>query len=194
MKRIISLLMFCLCLIVVGSLLSVSSNAQQKSSDNNKKKKRTQKKTGENLQRMNTNQEQTNAPIRSEQQLEIIQLLIEQARTHGSATAIVGLRDFSAQDEILQQLAPFQVRLRTRYHVIPFLTLEVNEAALIFLRDSPLVTSIGRNLAARTAGGQTAPPARSPEQLKIFQQLGEQAAASGTIRVIIEVRASFTPV
>jgi hypothetical protein len=192
MKRIISFLVFCLCLAVVGSLLITSVKAQKNSSKKNQKKKN-QEKVNNSPQKMSGNQTLTDPPARSPQQLEILQRLIQQARADGSVRAIIGVRDFAAQDELLRQLAPFQVTLVTRYWAVPYLTLDVNEAALIFLRDSSLVTTIGENLAGTTAGGQTAPPAWSPEQLAIFQRLNQQLTTDDTVRVIVGLRVSFTP-
>lgn len=194
MKKIISFLVFCLCLIVVGSLLSVSSNAQQKSSENNKKKKTTQKRTNENLQQMHNDQEQKNPPVRPPEELAYFQQLIEDATRNGIVRASVVVRDFpGAQDQLLRELAPFQVSLVTRFQTVPSLTLDVNAAALIYMRDSDLVVNVRPNLIGYPASGQTNNPIRSPEQLALFQRLSEQAQNNGLVRVIIELRASFTP-
>lgn len=293
MKKLTSFLVFCLCLAVLGSLLSSIANAQQ--SKSTKKNKNNQKKPVENPQQADNNQQQTTPPVRPPEQIAILERLIDQARTIGLAPAIVGVRDFATQDELLRQLAPFRVESVVKYQYIPYIAMfvdapaliymkdsslvtgfyddnptrrptvtnrtnnpattnspnrppdqlavlqrlleqaratgkvmaiigtrdfearnelmrqltplqpsnvtlyqnipflfaEINEATIIFLRDSPLVTSIGENLAARAASNQTV--TRSSEQLDIFQRLNQQATANDTVRVIVGVRANFTP-
>jgi len=133
----------------------------------------------------------TKPPVRTPEELAYFQTLIETATRNGTVRAIVGVRDFSAQDELLRQLAPFQVGLVTKYEIVPFVTLDVNPAALIFMRDSELVLNVRPNRIGYPTSDQA--PARSPEQTATFQRLTAQATTDGEKRVIVQLRTSFTP-
>lgn len=133
----------------------------------------------------------TGPPVRTPEELAYFQTLIETATRNGTVRAIVGVRDFAAQDELLRQLAPFQVGLVTKYEIVPFVTLDVNPAALIFMRDSELVLNVRPNRIGHTNSNQT--PVRSSEQTATFQRLAAEAATAGMKRVIVQLRTSFTP-
>ncbi|MFI6499608.1 hypothetical protein [Nonomuraea typhae] len=47
-----------------------------------------------------------------------------------------------AQDQLLQELRPYDTQLLTRYRNLPQLALVVDPAALRHLRESPLVTAV----------------------------------------------------
>ncbi len=133
---------------------------------------------------------QNNPPIRSAEELAYFQQLIEQAQSSpiGRVRAIVGLGDYVVVTEFLKQLDPFDVTLVTNYG--NFLTLDLDVAALIYLRDSEQVVNIRPN---RRGYLQTDPKPRSAEELAHFQKLIEQAQTSDTVRTIIELNISFTP-
>jgi subtilisin len=192
MKRITSFLVFCLCFAVVGSLLITSVKAQKNSSKKNQKKKN-QEKVNKSPQKMSGNQMLTDPPVRSPEQLAILQRLIDQARANGSVSAIIGVRDFAAQDELLRQLAPFHVEAVVKYQYIPYVAMFVDVAALTFMKESPLVTGFYEDNPRRPTTSQTSNPDRSPPMLATFQRLIEQAAVNGLVRLIVGVRASFTP-
>jgi hypothetical protein len=160
-------------------LLSINAEAQQKSSNN-------QKKTGKNKQQMNTNQEQTIPPIRTLEELAYFQSAIEQAIARGTVRVTVGVRDFQAQEDLLRQLAPFQIHLIEKFIAVPYVALEVNAASLIYMRDSPLVLNVRADRLVRPASS----PVRTPEELAYFQQLIEQALNSpnGLVRQIAPLK------
>lgn len=182
MKRIASLIVFCCIQTLIGGLLSVNIEAQQKSSNN-------QKELRKNRQQMNTNQEQTTPPVRTPEELAYFQNAIEQAMARGIVRVTVGVRDFQAQEELLRQLTPFQVRLIEKFTVVPYVALEVNVAALIYMRDSELVLNVRADRLVRLASNAS----RTPEELAHFQTLINRAAASNSIRVIVGIRTSFIP-
>jgi hypothetical protein len=102
---------------------------------------------------------------RSPEELAYFQKVIAQAQTNGSIRVIVGLNmSFIpegnltpeqraaqraaislAQDELLQQLIPYQASLVTRFDIVPYLTLDADATALIFMRDSRLVLNVREN-------------------------------------------------
>lgn len=132
----------------------------------------------------------TRPPVRTPEELAYFQTLIETATRNGTVRAIVGVRDFAAQDELLRQLAPFQVGLVTKYEIVPFLTIDVNVPALIYMRDSELVLNVRENLRLRL---QNNLPSRTPEELAYFQKVIAQAQTNGSIRVIVGLNMSFIP-
>ncbi len=84
-----------------------------------------------------------------------IEKAIDAARRDGKARVIVVFdepfvpnspeyvaRVTALQDELLERLVPYRIRLLFRYTVIPGLALEADEAALLVIRDSPRVRYI----------------------------------------------------
>lgn len=93
--------------------------------------------------------------VRTDAENALIEKAIEAARRDGTARVIVVFdepyvpnspeyvaRVTALQDELLARLVPYQVTLRYRFTVIPGLSLEATEAALIVIRDSPRVRYI----------------------------------------------------
>ncbi len=103
-------------------------------------------------------QEPTPTPIpyvRTDAENALIEKAIEAARRDGKARVIVVFdepfvpnspeyiaRVEALQNELLERLIPYQITLRFRYTVIPGLSLEGSEAALLVIRDSPRVRYI----------------------------------------------------
>lgn len=130
------------------------------------------------------------SPARSPEQAALFQQLIARAQSrNGTVKVLVLATNSSSQEQLIQQLAQFQVQITTRYQFIPALALRANAEALIYMRDSPLVAGIEDNeiLLSPTT------PSRSPEQEALFQRLIQQAAAEGPLRVIVELNINFTP-
>ncbi len=93
--------------------------------------------------------------VRTDAENASIEKAIEAARRDGKARVIVVFdepfvqnspeyvaRVTALQDELLERLVPYQIRLLFRYTVIPGLALEADEAALLVIRDSPRVRYI----------------------------------------------------
>lgn len=103
-------------------------------------------------------QEPTPTPtpyVRTDAENALIEKAIEAARRDGKARVIVVFdepfvpnspeyiaRVEALQNELLQRLIPYQITLRFLYTVIPGLSLEGSEAALLVIRDSPRVRYI----------------------------------------------------
>ena len=88
--------------------------------------------------------------------------LIEEAQQNGRVKVIVGVNTLftpegnlsdvaklrqrenieDAQDDVLQKLTPFYTRNVKRFETIPFFAVEVDQAGLAMLKNSPMVTSI----------------------------------------------------
>lgn len=136
-------------------------------------------------------QGQTNPPPRSPEELAYFQKLIEQAQNSpiGSVRAIVGLGKYVSKTEFLKQLEPFNVTLISNY--LTYVTLDLDVAALIYLRDSEDVVSIRPNLSGRIP---TEPrDTRSSEELAYFKQLIEKAQNYGVVRATVGLNIKFTP-
>ncbi len=179
MKKVTSLLVFCLSFGFIGSFLSINAAAQQKPFDN-------QVKTDKKGRQMNNNQKQTTPPVRPPEEVAYFQQLIEQAQNSpiGKVRATVGLRMYVVTTEFLKQLEPFNVTLVSNYG--NYLTLDLDVAALIYLRDfADDVVTIRPN---RRGYIQTEPPPRSPQQAAVFQKLIERATANGTAQAITVTR------
>ncbi len=93
--------------------------------------------------------------VRTDEENALIEKAIEAARRDGKARVIVVFdepfvpnspeyiaRVEALQNELLERLIPYQITLRFRYTVIPGLSLEGSEAALLVIRDSPRVRYI----------------------------------------------------
>jgi len=103
-------------------------------------------------------QEPTPTPtpyVRTDAENALIEKAIEAARRDGKARVIVVFdepyvpnspeyvaRVTALQNELLERLVPYQITLRFLYTVIPGLSLEGSEAALLVIRDSPRVRYI----------------------------------------------------
>jgi hypothetical protein len=107
----------------------------------------------------------TTPPIRTPEELAYFQKAIETAQRNGTVRVIVGLNvSFTpegyltpeqraaqraaislAQDELLRQLVPYQASLITRFELVPYITLDADATALIFMRDSELVLNVREN-------------------------------------------------
>lgn len=174
MRKITSLLVFCICFALLSGLFSTTAAAQQKSFDNPEI-------TAKNIA-------QNEPPVRHPAQVEVFRKLIEQATINGTTQAIVVTRNNEDRAELLRQLAPFQVRVIYLYELYPHVGLEANAAALIYMRDSHLVTGIQENGRAYIS----VPPVRSPDELAYLYGLIEKAQTNGTVRVIVRLNAVFT--
>ncbi len=103
-------------------------------------------------------QEPTPTPtpyVRTDAENALIEKAIEAARRDGKAR-VFGVFDepyvpnspeyvarvTALQNELLERLVPYQITLRFLYTVIPGLSLEGSEAALLVIRDSPRVRYI----------------------------------------------------
>ena len=180
MKKPTSLLTFCICFALLGFLFPTGTGARQISFGN-------QQMTGKNTV-------QTDPPVRSPGQVEVFRRLIMTATERGAANVIVATRgDQDDRAELLRQLAPFGVRVISLYSISPnmIVTLEANAAAIIYMRDSHLVTGIQEN----SAGHPSVLPERSPEELAYFQRAIEaaQMSSTGTARTIVGLNVSFIP-
>jgi hypothetical protein len=93
--------------------------------------------------------------VRTDAENALIEKAIEAARRDGKARVIVVFdepyvpnspeyvaRVTALQNELLERLVPYQITLRFLYTVIPGLSLEGSEAALLVIRDSPRVRYI----------------------------------------------------
>ncbi len=103
-------------------------------------------------------QEPTPTPtpyVRTDAENALIEKAIEAARRDGKARVIVVFdepyvpnspeyvaRVTALQNELSERLVPYQITLRFLYTVIPGLSLEGSEAALLVIRDSPRVRYI----------------------------------------------------
>ncbi len=93
--------------------------------------------------------------VRTDAENALIEKAIEAARRDGKARVIVVFdepyvpnspeyvaRVTALQNELLERLVPYQITLRFLFTVIPGLSLEGSEAALLVIRDSPRVRYI----------------------------------------------------
>ena len=137
---------------------------------------------------------QNNPPVRSQEQLETIERLIEEATKYGTTRVQVGVH-YENEKELLEQLEPFDVKFEHRFGgvitPVNYLVLRVNVAAIIFLRDSELAITIGGDGLLQIQ--IVRPPDRSPEELAFFQQLIEQAQNFGIVRTTVGLNIKFTP-
>ena len=172
MKKFTSLIILCICFAFAENLLLTKTSAQQIFSG-------TQIMTGKKTV-------QDDPPVRNPEQAEVFRRLIASATANGKVVVTYGSRDEEDRAEVLRQLAPFQVRLITLFN-LPYAAIEANAAALIYMRDSPLVTAVQANSLVFPAG----PPDRSPEELAYFQKLISRAAAEGEVKVIIGLNVSI---
>jgi hypothetical protein len=81
--------------------------------------------------------------VRTEGQLSIIVTLKLPQTPAGDAERKKAIAD--AQDQLLVQLEPLDVEVQTRFELTPQLTLTVDEAALRYLLESPLVDRVHEN-------------------------------------------------
>lgn len=189
MKKLTSLIIFCICFALLGGLFSTDAVAQQKSLDNPET-------TVINTSQTKNNQVNTPPPIRTPEELAYFQKAIEAAQmsSTGMVRVIVGVTSpdgifIISQDELLQQLTPFQVRLLARYVSVPYLALEANITALVYMRDSPLVLNVRLDSVAYPS----VLPERSPEETAYLYGLIQKAQANGKVRVIVRLNTNFTP-
>ncbi|MFB6718924.1 hypothetical protein ACFCV3_02145 [Kribbella sp. NPDC056345] len=75
--------------------------------------------------------------VRAEGQLTVLVTLKLPQTPSGSAEHKKAIAD--VQDQLLGQLKPLGVQVKTRFELYPLLTLRVNEATLRHLQESPLV-------------------------------------------------------
>jgi hypothetical protein len=87
------------------------------------------------------------------------QALLDKVRAEGQLTVLVTLKlpqtpagkaerknaIADAQDQLLVQLEPLGVQVKTRFELYPLLTLRVNETILRHLQESPLVDRVHEN-------------------------------------------------
>ena len=174
MKKFTSLIILCICFAFAENLLLTKTSAQQIFSG-------TQIMTGKKTV-------QDDPPVRNPAQVEVFRRLIAAATSNGKVVVIYGSRNEEDRAEVLRQLAPFQVRLITLFN-LPHAAIEANAAALIYMRDSALVTAVQEN----SVGYPSVLPDRSPEELAYFQRLISRAAAEGEVKVIVGLNTGFIP-
>ncbi len=174
MKKLESLIIFSIFVAFAGNLLATRTAAQQISSG-------TQTPTGKMTA-------QDEPPVRNPAQVEVFRRLIAAATANGNVVVTYGSRDDVDRAEVLRQLAPFQVRLITLFNA-PYAAIEADAAALIYMRDSPLVTAVQASSLVFPAGS----PVRSPEELAYLYGLIQKAQRDETMRVVISLKTNVTP-
>lgn len=181
MKKLTPLIAFCICLGFIGGLLSTNAAAQQISSGNLGR-------TDRNIRKVKSSQTETTPP-RSPKQVEVFQSLVFTAIMRGTAQARVITRNFEDRAELLRQLAPFQVRVVALFELSPQMILQADATAIIYMRDSDLVTDIQENRFFHL----DPPLVRSLVETMYFRLLFAHATANGQVRVIVGLNINFIP-